>query len=562
MSGIFNGLHIGLTGLQTQRKSLDVAGHNVANANNEEYSRQRAVQTATEPYPVPSLTSPGGAGQLGTGVKVAEIERIRDEFIEGQIRQESQEMGKWDKLYQGLHRIESVLKEPSDSGLNSVLSRFWQSLQDLSNSPEDPATRSTVQQRAISLTDTFHSLNEQLTDYKKSLNRDVFSTVNNINSLTRRIADLNRQITAIEYSGQKPNDLMDKRDGLFKELSETVNVRGKIDQYGNLNISLGGTNLVNKANINELKVEGDVEADVRYENEVQFKDTGEEVRINSGKLKGIIQTRDENIDNYIDELDTLAEGLAARFNEVHRSGYDLNGEAGEDFFIIASDDDRSPSAVIRLSEAIKRDDTKIAAGYVNDNPEVVTVDSVSTRSDYSYQIDVSENDDPASELLVTIREMDGAFAVNTEEDIEIDAGDNITLSTVPGFSADFTVTINETGTANLGWERGSGDNAVRLADAIKKDKVIGEDDDTSASITEHYQSVIATLGVDGERAQQMKASQGDLVNQLQNQRESISGVSLDEEMTNIIKYQQAYNAASKIITTTEKLLDNLMQIIR
>jgi len=130
MNNIFSGLHVGLRALETQRKSLDVTGHNIANANNENYNKQRAIHKASYPYTAPGLSNHGGAGQFGTGVEIAEVERVKDQFINSQIFNETQTSGYWEEMQRGLEKVEYILNEPSDSGIDSSINQFWNSLQD------------------------------------------------------------------------------------------------------------------------------------------------------------------------------------------------------------------------------------------------------------------------------------------------------------------------------------------------------------------------------------------------------------------------------------------------
>ncbi len=551
MSNIFNGFNIGLRALQTQKKSLDITGHNIANANNEEYSRQRAIHSATKPRSVPGMQSPGGPGQIGTGVEIEKIERIKDVFIDQQIREESQEKGYWDKLQQGLERIEFTFNEPSDSSLKTALNLFWNSLQDLSNRPVDTATRQTVKSRASVLTDSFHTLYDQLMDYKSSLNTDVRSKVDKINSIARRIGDLNNQITSIISSDQAPNDLLDKRDALFNELNQLINVQGRTDQMGGLSIAIGGVRLVSGSDVNELTVETEQRNEFQYEDRVLFANTGEEVNIESGEMKGIIDVRDREIDEYIYRLDNIAAGLAERFNEVHQMGYDLAGSQGNQFFEIA-DNVLHASASIKLTDEIAAEGgiNKIAAGNYSDSPDVATAWNESADSAVNYRIKVTAGD--TTDFKYEVFKDNGNTALYSGS---VDSGEEIDLSTAEGIK----LYLHNTGEANINFagNEGSGTNGVALARAIKEDAVL-----EGASITQYYEAVISTIGVNTQRAEQMVNNQDALVNQLENLEESISGVSLDEEMTHLIKYQQAYNAAAKIITKTEEILDNLMAAIR
>ncbi len=385
----FSGINTALRALQTQQRSLDITGHNIANANNEEYSRQRAVHSATDPFPYPGMNMPNIAGQVGTGVEISEIQRIRDDFIDQQIRGESQDLGKWNKIYEGINRIELTFNEPSESGLSQSLDDFWQSLQDLSNYPEDEAARSTVQQRGQALVDTFNSLNSQLTDYKRSLNDDVNSVVDEINSLSTRIADLNNQISRIEATGNKANDLLDRRNALFNQLNEKIDVSGHIDDRNRLNISLGGTNLVSGNRVEELAIEPARTQEDLYQDKIVFATNGKEADIGKGELAGILEIRDNAINQYQVHLDKIAFNLAHRFNEVHKSGYDAEGNKGENFFNIG-DKITGAAGEIELTYDIRNDINKIAAGNYSDNPQAVTASLIDGEGYGNYEIIISE----------------------------------------------------------------------------------------------------------------------------------------------------------------------------
>ncbi|MEC9487921.1 MAG: flagellar hook-associated protein FlgK [Halanaerobium sp.] len=468
----FNTIETALRALRAQQKAMQVTGHNVANANTEGYSRQRAIQTATRPYAYPGMNMPAGAGQVGTGVEVSQIERVRDQFIDGQIREEAQSLGYWEQRYQGLHRMELIFNEPSDTSLSFVFNEFWKSLEDLSVYPEDTATRATVRQRALNLVDGFHSLDDQLVDYKRALNEDVKTTVEEINSLARRIADLNEQIVNVETTGQKANDLMDQRDLLFERLSKLVNVRGSVDGENNLSVTLGGSTLISYGEVHELETVPSGNA----EDAVIFKGTSVAVNATGGKLHGLLELRDKEIDDYIGKLDDLASRLITAFNNSHNSGYGLDGSTGIDFFR------GSDAATIDITDEIK---------------------------------------DP----------VDGLNRIAAAKDVDGDGTPDIP---------------------------GDGSNALDLAEVVRESKLFSSN---TASFMDYYQSMISTLGVEGQRADQMVANQNVLVDQLKNQRNSISGVSLDEEMANIVKFQQAYNAAAKMISRSDQMLETLLSII-
>ena len=549
MANYFNTINIGLRGLQAQKKSLDVTSHNIANANTEGYSRQRAVHSTTDPYTAPGFGMPEGAGQVGTGVEIEEINRIKDQFVEGQIWEKKQSQSYWNRRSDGLSRIENIFNEPSDSNLSAAFDKFWQSLEDLSNNPEDSAVRATVKERANTLVDSFHSIDEQLTAYKKSLNGDVKTTVDEINSLGKRISDLNEQIAHIKGTGKNPNDLMDTRDRLIEELNQKVNVRTRKNDRGYINVSIGGMSFVSGDAVNELKTEtvsGSPNEDI-----IKFAELDKKANINSGELAALIDLRGAGGEGIIpdqkEKLDNIANTFANRFNEIHNSGYDLNKDAGEDFFL--SDDGSNINAdSIILNGTIDNDISKIAAGSLSDNRDVVTVEDNGTYNGDEYSVTIDKNNSTYTLKNLTT---DTTIATNANY-----TGDSFTAEGL-------TFNVEDSGTAFVNNNIGSGDNALNLADTIKSDELdFNNDGNIEGTVMGKYESVISSLGVQGQRANQMVENQDTLVNQLENKRQSISGVSLDEEMANMIKYQQAYNASAKLISNANRMLDSLMGILR
>ncbi|MFP4662671.1 MAG: flagellar hook-associated protein FlgK [Halanaerobiales bacterium] len=565
MPGYFSTLNTALTALQTQKKSLDVTGHNIANANTEGYSRQRAVHSSTSPYHTVGMGTPTSAGQVGSGVEITEISRMRDQFLDSQINEEKQGQGYWEKRYEGLHRIELIFNEPSDSSLGTIMNQFWNSLQDLSNNPEDPAVRETVKQTGMTLSDTFHSLHDQLTDYQAALDDDVDTMVREINSIVGRIADLNTQIVELKGSGKNPNDLLDKRDMLVEDLNKIVNVQSRVDQRGNMTVTLGGVSMVSYDNTNDLEFDGDnIFFNMDSDDPAEY-DAGTDIlaQIENGQLRGILDVRTHDIDTYLGRLNELASTFAEEFNTVHHAGYDYEGNTGEDFFV--GDSTGTINAeTIYIANDILNDINKIAAGELVDNPGVAKVNNINENipdiEGYSYDFNVTHNTGDTYDYTITEYDQDGNPTATpltgsyTLGDPEIDTGGH--------FSAQLQFVLEGEGDASISYDpvlgTGNGDNATKLANVIKKDKIFSNE---NASMLDYYKTTISTIGVEGQRADQMVSNQSVLVDQLNNQRISVSGVSLDEEMSNMIQYQQAYNAASKVVVTIDEMLNSLIGII-
>ena len=558
MGSTFSGLEIGKKALWAQKKSLEVTSHNISNANTEGYSRQEAIQTATSPLSV------SGAGQMGTGVKVSEVRRVRNEFVDGQIRKESRTKGYWEVKEDSLNEIELIFNEPSDQGVQQTMSDFWSSMQELNNKPESKAVRATVRQRALAVTDTFNHIDTQLNDYRASLDSQVKTTVQDINSHANRIADLNHQIVRIESDGQDANDLRDKRTKLINELSESINIQVKENDVGAKRISVSGNALVQGDTANELAVQPNPSNDNLYDVEWA---NGNEIILKDGRLNGLMEVRDDDISKYRSQLDELANNLISEFNAQHRSGYGLNTVNHVE---TAQQSDATSALNLQGEFDIYVDGTNQGTVTVNSGD---SLNAIQTKVDAVAGVNASVNADNQLEI-------DGTGSKISLENTSASGNDNILRELEIGAGQDF-FSGNDAGNIDLvsnlktddGIQEiaaakkmadsngdgvndyaGDGSNALDLAELQSAETMDGG----TATFSDYYGSNIAQLGVESQRAQRMVDNQDTLLTSLEQQQESISGVSLDEEMSNMIKYQQAYNAAAKIVSTMDELLGTVV----
>ena len=490
MSSTFGGIEISKRALQTQQKSLDVTGHNISNANNENYSRQRAIQTATDPYTYPGLNNSTGAGQVGTGVKVSQIERMRDQYIDHRIRYENQSLGEWSAKKENLKEVESIFNDLDSSGFTKTLNEFWSSFQDLNNNPESMAVRESVVQKAVTLTSHMEQIDRGMRANLDHLGYEIEGKIDKVNELTSKIADLNEQIKTIESGLKKnANDLMDKRDGLIDELSKLVDVKVTTNDFNQANISLNGIKLVQDNIAKDISVDTkdykptvdvdgddtldptDDPAEYTYDfDKYSFSVSGNDVPVESGEIKGLMDVRSKIMDYKMNNVDEMARKLKNEVNNLHKTGTDLNGDTGEEFFQFVPTGE-SDSAHLVVNQNIQNDPAKIAA---------------------------SENGDVG----------DGSIALDIAD------------------LKDKTGTINST-TFNNFWE-------------------------SSAS----------ELGIDISRAEKMEQNQQVVVDELKQKRQEISGVSLDEEMSEMVKFQHGYNAAAKVMSTMDEMLNTLINGIK
>ncbi len=456
MAGSFSGIEIAFQGLLVQRKALQVTAHNIANANTDGYSRQRVSMSSIPPHRVPEYTDPGG--EVGNGVAAEFVERVRDRFLDLQMRNELGRLGRWERRETTLKQIETFINEPSDEGLSSIFGRFWEALEALSLDPENNATRVVVIERGRAVAEAIRHLDSQLEELARNLDETVYTVVSRINSLATRISDLNHQVVKLLNTGGNPNDYLDRRDVLLDELSRLVSISLDERETGAIVVMVGGTPLVSEHDAGELKALPDpANRDLA---QVVWADTGRPVEIQKGELKGLLESRDEINGSIRTGLDELVATFVQEFNAVHSSGYDLNGQTGQDFFVPGS-----TASSIALEEAVEKNPAQLAA--------------------------------------------------------------------------------------SLGGGPGDGGNALKLA-GLKHTRIF---QGGTATLDDFLRSFVGAVAVDTAEATRMLENQTLLVRQIENQRQSVAGVSLDEEMTNLVRYQHAYNAAARVVTAVDEMLE-------
>ncbi len=497
MSGTFFGFNTAVKGLFAQQKAMNTTAHNIANASTDGYTRQQAVMEATPAFAVPSMNRPGGAGQVGTGVSVNEIRRIRDVFLDTQIRNELAGLGEWEQKSETLRLAETVFIEPSDDGLSSVFDEFWKGWQELSKNAENIPIRTSLKETAISLADainhSYNQLNSVVTDLKRTAEIKALA----VNTLATQINDLNQQIATIQLSGDSPNDLKDQRDGLLDQLAKlidytledttverpvgvTKNPDGTYDVAmghipdGQVRIYLGdpATKIEDReekdylvyAQPNHVQTIAYSEADKEFKWVADPSQDppllGDSFPVSTGELFGLMEVMAQ-IEEYISDLNDLAKNLADAVNSAHKTGYDLDGDLGEEFFIFDADD---AAGTIKVNAEIAKDIRKIAASA--------------------------------------------------------DAG-------------------------------GGHDGGVALGIAKLR-----------SGIDRQYDQLVSRIGVKTNEANKRRQGQEVLLGQLESRKESISGVSLDEEMAFMMQYQRAYQAAATIITTLDEMIQTVLSLKR
>jgi len=413
---------------------------------------------------------------------VSQVMRARDHFVETRIRQESPHLSYWETLQEGLSQVELFFSEPGETGISAALDQMWDALQDLSYGADSDSVREVVVQRAEVLVEAIRNTRTQLQSLRADLNNNVQVLVSKVNTLARQIADLNNQIGKVSATGSHPNDLLDQRDMLLEELSKIADIEVVDDHANMVVVTLNGVGLVQRSSAYTLETYRVPVPEQGYDKyEVRWQATGNATVIKSGELGATLALRDQEVQNYIAELDRWTLDFAAAFNAIHQEGFTLNGEAGEAFFVFSPDPNTGETFAalsIAVNESIVQDPGKIAAAYFGEGE---------------------------------------------------------------------------------GWKDGhkaNGANALRLAEL--RNKPPEKPTPWEFTVGDGFISIISNLGVRAERARKMAENRDVLVTHLQNLREATSGVNLDEEMANMIKFQHAYNAAARLMTAVDQTLDVLI----
>lgn len=329
MLSTFSGIEIGKKGLMANNMGLETTGHNLSNVDTEGYSRQKVNLASFMPIYDPSANRVETPGQIGTGVVVEDIQRVRDQAIDDRINYEKGGLGFWDMKQQFLHQIEMIHNEPGKPNIRTAMDDYWESWQKVASDPTEKASRLELVQRSKVMTDIFNHTFNSLYDLRKNADALVDQRITEINQMASEIANLNTQIVKSEAMGDKPNDLYDKRDLIVDKLSKYVDVRVERNNKHELIVYIGTENLVQGNKTVRINAVGNPGNDGYID---AIWEDGRQVKLGGGELAGLISARDVDIKNAIEQTDSLAANIVDSTNEVHRDGFGLNLATGNNFF--------------------------------------------------------------------------------------------------------------------------------------------------------------------------------------------------------------------------------------
>lgn len=317
--GLFQSLRTGLSGIMASQNAIRTTGHNISNAETPGYTRQRSTITTRTPDDMEQF-------QIGRGADVTGVERLVNKQLETRIQNSNSELSNLTEQKEALSRVEQIFNELSENDIGSSINQFFNSIQELSKSPEDASVRQQVVSNGKQLTEQVQFTANRLLKARKNLNGQIVQKVNEINSQTERIAQLNKEIVRSENGGLDKgtaNDLRDRRSKLIKELSSNLEVRTNETDSGSLQVMAGGQFLVFEDKAEKIttsqKVQKGIQVDVP-----RFEATGTEVPLKGGALAGMVSARDDRLLDIQKQLDTFSRKFSSAFNQIHSEGVGLN----------------------------------------------------------------------------------------------------------------------------------------------------------------------------------------------------------------------------------------------
>ncbi len=567
MGTLFSTLNIARSGMQIAQVQLDIAGHNIANVNKLGFSRQRVELMSRVPLSRPY-------GQIGRGVAIGRIARVRDPFLDTLLRNQVAGLLSAELKTQFFGQIEDIFLEPTEGGMSGRINDFFQSLQEFSTNVESLPIRQSVVTEAESLSALFNETARRLNTLRTNANQEIVSLVPEVNSLAERIAQLNEQIRVAEAGGNPANDLRDDRDVLLDELAGIVNIFTRERTDGQVDVLIGDQVLVDGDRSRELETVQNALLDpVRNDFvDIRFVDNGRLLTVQDGSISGALELRDTILVEIQNDIDTLAATFIREINVIHSQGSGLAnltsltgsntvtdpalalGSAGLPFTVTPGtfevtvlDAAGNPTAgsptTITIGAGTSLNDVVADLNAIAGISASVTPDGaldVTAAAGFSFAF---SND--TTGVLAAL----GANVLFTGSDA-VSMGVNQAIADDPqlltsGFSTDPDDT---------------GDNSAALAMADVQNGLFLQNN--SMTINDFFESTVVQIGIDARSTQATFEVELTFVSGFERRRQEVSGVSLDEEVTFLLLFQRAFEASARVVTVTDRMLDSLFSMAR
>ncbi len=456
MGGLNSIMDNSLSALFAAQAGLATAGHNIANANTPGYSRQEVLFTPRRPSIMPY-------GAIGRGVEIQGVRRIQDEFLQNNLRIQNARLESYTQTDTTLYEIEAILGSVDNDHLGNSLTKFFNSWNSLAQPPINPNLKQTVVEMGKSLVADFHAMNDSLDDLAGQIEVSIQAEISNLNRMLNQVGDMNQQIMAAETNGEPANDLRDQRDLLITEISKIAEVSVLERDDGTKDIIMAGRTMVARDRVTEF-TSTYRQGDNGYEMVIVTEGTLQDVKLSTGRLQGLMDSRDIQIREVRDQLDAVAKKVVDEVNALHTQGRTATS-SGQTFFTGDS------MHTIELNTAIANNSSLVATGRTSEPGD--------------------------NELALQI--------------------------------------------ANLANVSAGGPN--------------------EQTVTDEYRSLLINVASKRSSFEFLVENQGNVVASLETRLASVAGVSLDEEGANMVRFQNGYNAAAKVISTVQQMYDTLLNMV-
>lgn len=546
-----------LSGLSASQRSLETASNNIANVNTEGYSRQR-VELAN----LPEQLTP--AGYLGTGVNAVNIARSYDQFITGQLRSSTTAFSELDVYHSLAAHVDNLLAD-QETGLSASMKNFFNSVNDVANDPASIPNRKILLSEVDALADHFATIGNRLDDLKQQVNSNLQAGIDEVNKYAQSIAKLNLQIVdAIGRSRgqQMPNELMDQRDELLKKIAAKVDVSVVNQSNGAVSVFIGqGQSLVLGAEVSALSLSANASDPTHME--IAMNGTEISRQISGGEFSGLMRFRDEVLYPAQRQLGTLALGFATEVNKLHEAGYDLHNTTGNPLFdfgspavqvlsrannvVLSAQFQAPPTSVANPSEKLG---TSYRIDVTASGLDLTDLSGNNVTASYATLADLNT---AASELGFSLTVMSGSFSVG--DSFQVSPAINVATTIKRDASIANPQDIAAAQATGL-----PGDN--RQAMELAKLETATKMQNSKATFNQVYGQLVSDVGGMTSTALFGRSAQETLLQEATKTKENLSGVNLDEEAANLIKYQNSYQAAAQAVSVARSLFDTLIGAVR
>lgn len=541
-----NVMNNALSGINAAQGGLSVISNNLANAGVGYYHRQSAVFGEN---PGTMTTN----GYFGNGTYFSHVRREFDEFVNTQYNNARSRSGDYEAFMKNASGVDDLLSNSTDD-LAGMLGSFFTSLDEAASDASDKTLVDVFLGKAKTMVSQLKEADRRLREMDNDVNHQIDNKVKDINTYAEKIAKLNEQISnSRAVNGAEPNDLLDVRDRLVNELNSVIGIK-VIEQNGNFNVSFAnGLPLVTGGRANRLEAVASGADDSRLS--VGFVDSAGNVReikddqIRGGELSGVLRSRREIIDPARQKLNQMALVFAEKFNEVHRKGYDANGNTGKDFFAVGSG-----SVVSNTHNKGKADfDIKYNdVSKVTGNNYDVSYDGTNWNvTRLPEGIAVTANFDSATGTL-SFEGMDIKISNNSAV-----AGDKFLLKPVDNVIGGLNTLVTNAADFAAADSTGGASNNENIKELVKlqDQKLVGG----TSTLSDFYASLVNDVGSKASQAQIDSEVQNKLTVSFYEQQQGISGVNTNEESVQMQKMQQFFNANAKVLSTVDELFNVLMR---